>query len=692
MDSHRLDCVLPRLPTLSPGNVCRKQNGRYFHSGRHRPVSMHALHYGKCPVSSKNNISSSSTLVGGSIDADQYYSIDGKVGCSITRQLRSGSKLQIGRNGELQSETMRVKEWRHPSKKRDTIEDALRNFHQSPIDKTKNEMNKPACLIPLDWSEQVDQPDVKVLGISKPTTPPSRPDLCERHPVVYNKLIHGNAKPKIQIKLDKYCIRHRSRPKRNVDGTESLGQRITMITVDDLTRDQEEDNDAMTMADYQELLKRKLESVPADDGPAVDESGHPNLMQRLSPRVEDGMNREKSLSLSSLGRGSDAASDITVEKPPSPFLMSRDSQILPKERVPTAVPKSNSRTLVRHQRSAPAVAVRRHADTNASTSNPGMRPKSEMTRRTDRYPFSGRSRRVHSSTGGRYNFDQPATPRSAQSPRVKPGQFYRTGVPSINTVPREGEQEYIKISHQIPSPYHPLGHETPSAAMLDERDGEDRSSSPGSMKGSVSSLNVLRGVDENTHHTHEGEDCSCTEDAKRVMSAALSGISLPHEDHSLFISIPTARVSPGGASDIQSELNMMRSSQASVTRRSSLDDDEFDQYSEKDDLSEFDDLVEEEGDLQLEDSNQGNLEMAGSNDVNAEALQLPVNEDVIINREDGLLSEDGILSKKAERSISSPRGDGKRTVTFREDLLEPSAPTTTPLSTPRDSRELFSDS
>ncbi|PIK35324.1 hypothetical protein BSL78_27852 [Apostichopus japonicus] len=184
MDSHRLDCVLPRLPTLSPGNVCRKQNGRYFHSGRHRPVSMHALHYGKCPVSSKNNISSSSTLVGGSIDADQYYSIDGKVGCSITRQLRSGSKLQIGRNGELQSETMRVKEWRHPSKKRDTIEDALRNFHQSPIDKTKNEMNKPACLIPLDWSEQVDQPDVKVLGISKPTTPPSRPynthrNLCE---------------------------------------------------------------------------------------------------------------------------------------------------------------------------------------------------------------------------------------------------------------------------------------------------------------------------------------------------------------------------------------------------------------------------------------------------------------------------------------------------------------------------------
>ncbi|PIK32932.1 hypothetical protein BSL78_30257 [Apostichopus japonicus] len=176
------------------------------------------------------------------------------------------------------------------------------------------------------------------------------------------------------------------------------------------------------------------------------------------------------------------------------------------------------------------------------------------------------------------------------------------------------------------------------------------------------------------------------------MSAALSGISLPHEDHSLFISIPTARISPGGASDIQSELNMMRSSQASVTRRSSLDDDEFDQFSEKDDLSEFDDLVEEEGDLQLEDSNQGNLEMAGSNDVNAEALQLPVNEDVIINREDGLLSEDGILSKKAERGISPPRGDGKRTVTFREDLLEPSAPTTTPLSTPRDSRELFSDS
>lgn len=117
MDSHRLDCVLPRLPTLSPGNVCRKQNGRYFHSGRHRPVSVHALHYGKYPVSSKNNISSSSTLVGGSIDADQYYSIDGKVGCSVTQQLRSGSKLHIGRNGELQSETMRVKEWRHPSKK-----------------------------------------------------------------------------------------------------------------------------------------------------------------------------------------------------------------------------------------------------------------------------------------------------------------------------------------------------------------------------------------------------------------------------------------------------------------------------------------------------------------------------------------------------------------------------------------------
>ncbi|PIK32931.1 hypothetical protein BSL78_30256 [Apostichopus japonicus] len=151
--------------------------------------------------------------------------------------------------------------------------------------------------------------------------------------------------------------------------------------------------------------------------------------------------------------------------------MSRDSQILSKgEGSDCCAQEQFSNPVVRHQRSAPAMAVRRHADTNASTSNPGMRPKSEMTRRTDRYPFSGRSRRVHSSTGGRYNFDQPATPRSAQSPRVKPGQFYRTGVPSINTVPREGEQEYIKISHQIPSPYHPLGHETPSA-MLDEGDG-----------------------------------------------------------------------------------------------------------------------------------------------------------------------------------------------------------------------------
>ncbi|KAJ8040405.1 hypothetical protein HOLleu_14686 [Holothuria leucospilota] len=639
---------------------------------------------------------------GGMVDAftgeysDQYYNIDGKVGSTVARQLQSGTKLHIGRNGELQSESLRVKEWRRQSQKRESVEDALRNFHNTSRQEAEKVLNKPACLIPLDWSEQVAQPDVKILGISKPTTPPPREDLSERHPVVYNRLIPANAKPKVQIKLDKFCIRHRSKPKRNIDGTESLNQRITMITVDDLAKN-ENDNDAMTMDEYQELLRQKLESVPADEG-TVGES-HPDLMQRLSPRTEDDLNRDKSLSLSSLGKGSDV-SGTTVDKPPSLSFESRDNTSSPTDDVPASLP-SPSRRMVRNQRSAPAVAVRRSTSHGSSTTNPGIRPKSEMTRRADRKPLSGHSGRAQSSTSQRrYVFDLPPTPRSAQSPRVKRGQFHRSGVPSINSGPREGEQEYIKISHQIPSPYQATNREAP-VGISDVDDVDSRPSSPGSMRGSVSSLNVLGGGEENQHIHHE-ENCSCTQEAKRALSAALSGLSSSHTEHGPFINIPTARLSPAGTSDLPSEVDAIRSSRLSFTQRSQPEDDDSDQYSEKEDLSDIDDYPGtppledgvENGSLEnhdlLDDAGGINgLEKLADNDTIPS--QHPSKEEIIINREDGLQSQESLLPKKEERSISPSRPEGKRTVTFREDLLEPSAPTTTPFSTPRDSIELFSE-
>lgn len=127
MASPNHDCIVPQLPAVFGGHIRRTLRGRqYVHSGLERTMplvgrrfvhseerhgmSMPAIHYGK-------DLHFASYRAGEGSDPDQYYSIDGKVGSTVARQLRAGSKLHIGRNGELQSETLRVKKWRCSSKK-----------------------------------------------------------------------------------------------------------------------------------------------------------------------------------------------------------------------------------------------------------------------------------------------------------------------------------------------------------------------------------------------------------------------------------------------------------------------------------------------------------------------------------------------------------------------------------------------
>lgn len=62
-------------------------------------------------------------------------------------------------------------------------------------------------------------------------------DLSERHPVVFHPLMKDGSKPQRSINLGKYRINQQSRSKIGIDGAESLNNRITHVTIDQVMSD-----------------------------------------------------------------------------------------------------------------------------------------------------------------------------------------------------------------------------------------------------------------------------------------------------------------------------------------------------------------------------------------------------------------------------------------------------------------------
>ncbi|XP_041475090.1 uncharacterized protein LOC121423720 isoform X2 [Lytechinus variegatus] len=611
----------------------------------------------------------------GKVPKDEFYSIESRVGASVATQLKKGNKVRVGVNGTLQSDSLRVKKWKNdPDTTKDqTVEDIFREARArapSPVPfqkETEGKVRTRAAedLVPLSWTEQVAKPNVKVMELIEASTPPAKPDLSERHPVVFHPLMKDGSKPQRGIKLGKYRINQQSRSKIGIDGAQSLNNRITHVTIDQIDRADSEYRE-LTDADYENLLKEKLRSVSME-ADSEDNEEDDAILESVSPRrvAED---VREAASICSIGKESEA-SGLTVEKPASARPQgSTDiigvTQISSRAEKPYVRQVASAMPGMRQARSNDAQLTAPPRSMIRSAGSQRIQPPIDSTSQRLGARSAGSQRALSSASSRiKYSFDQKVTPRNAHSPRpnlARPGHLPRTKVSSISTGPQEGDAEYIKISQQILKPGDGQDRDVGMIAQIsDFTQGQfgNRDPSISSMDegGSVDSMNVHRGDphQEKAHYHEDGTKCTCSPEAKRVMSAALSAMSHVSADHSV-INIPTAPMTPTD-SDRNSLSDMDPLSSTSSFRRASLGEEDWKESS-------FD-----EG---------GQVAESGDHGPGVTEVSSPTpSKEIVINRHDGLDS----------LGITPPRSAGKkRTVKFSDEVDEPFVPYTSPISTPRD--------
>ncbi|XP_071799421.1 uncharacterized protein [Asterias amurensis] len=625
---------------------------------------------------------------GGVVDAftgernSEYYNIEGSIGANVATQLRIGNKIRVGVNGNVQSDSLRVRRWRKEVESSSNRAESVVSLDSmttcdSDLFRLSGQMGKPkkkmpTSIVPLCWDEQLQQTDVKVLEAKEKQSLAAKLDLSERHPVVFEKLIKDDARPKRGPKLETYRLSHRTKNKRNLDGTESLGNRITVITVDQI----DEDRESLNSMDYEEILQRSLdvEQSPEEEGSSSS--------LRFGEDLKRGSVVSSMLGEVLLSESEDTTTSGLLEKPVTP----RSS---PHQSYPNSDTGLTTQSINPKPRSIPL--------TSPVPSSPSI---------VSGRPWTGsqKSQRAQSSNSkGRYPFSPAPTPRNLNSPHpnlAKPGQLPRTGVSSINPGVQDGEHEYIKISQQIlpgSERANSRAENLAAIARVSERnvyeDSHDDSQSLGQNPSiasfdSVDSMNVEgdrggnRLPDDVT--TMNDPPCSCSPEAKRVMSAAISRVS---HSSSTFINIPTADMNTS-LSDLNSISDMDPMASYSSFRGSLSSE-----------LGEANDLTLEEGDMSpLKDSNDNHLSesnneqegLATVSSASSTSSKRQPHEDLgyVINQVDGLdlrNSDNEVL--EPERKPASAK-KSNRMVTFAEEL--PSVPNCTPESTPRDPTDIDS--
>lgn len=490
--------------------------------------------------------------------ADEYYNVDARCGVNIANQLIKGNRIQVGKNGILQSNSLKVNQWKNEHPYDSTVSSAYYSSTDS-----MGRKKPPVQIVPLSWEDQLSKPDVKVLGMKEKDAPPPKSDLCERRPVVYEKLVKADNLPQNRVpvrrqqSLDNYKIKQRTKNKRNIDGTKSLNNRITMISVDQVR----DDRDSMCSEDYEELLHRSLQTADIKDELDREEAGR-NEDGVLGSRDEDtdqfassmssgrlAMSPEEELMpsiighqrsnryqddgfrSSSQGRGSPSRqmsfvsevdfnvnSELPIQEESETPDNWRSQQLSP-----TSSPRQRSGGFPPRQLSARPAPSASSTVTSARTRTqqqvrpaPPKRAQSSPARRTSK---------------PHYQFDEAPTPRNLHSPRpnlVKAGQLQRSGVASISSNQDVGgDHEYIKISHQIRPGSH-LRNNRGHSALLGPPGGSDLSTSSHAGDNdpsdtvSVDSMDVNKGDHDHRTMDHDREECTCSPDVKRALSAALS--------------------------------------------------------------------------------------------------------------------------------------------------------------------------
>ncbi|XP_071953913.1 uncharacterized protein [Antedon mediterranea] len=549
-------------------------------------------------------------------DVDEYYNIEGQIGNLVANQVTKGNKVHVCINGELQSENMRIKARKGEESKgkpssQDSEAEVANKAPPSVIKKTE-----ASSRVPLSWEDQITCSSVKILEptVLQPTT--FKKDMTERYPVIFKKLTTEEKPRPDLMKPSSYRVRSRTKNRKNVNGIESLNNRITVITVD---QGNDDDVDSLASEDYQEILQRRLEASekPQDEKKELEKetcNAQSELKEKCSKEV---FQSKSSTSHCSIDRTSKETLVSITEKPLPPAASSTSSSLI---------------NLV------------------AQGSNPKL-----QTRPPSSSVIS--SKRVGSSKSNSVQEERQSHSASQRPQLSKPDQL-----PCSGSAMRDRGKEFVSISQQIRLPTGVLLKKQRSSPELkisspeihhdfsgDELDDVSigQLSHVNSM-GSLDSLIAANGNNDQSDHDHH--NCTCTVEAKMAVSAVLS--STPHQtvpSTIINVNLPTVQMS---VSDSMSDLYL-------CTSGVSFQDHSHHQIMEK---------------LNNE-MNKSEEHVASSKQLTDETNGSEV--DMIINQVDGLSISPEAFQSQQETQTFAKR---PRSVKFQDEVIvnTPNVPTNSP--------------
>lgn len=164
----------------------------------------------------------------------EYYNIEGGVGTRIAQQLQGGHKIRVGINGNVQTDELKVRKW---------IKESSYMSTQETDECHKENMADAGNMIPLSWDDQVQSTGAKVLTPRGPPLEQATINLSETRPVVFTKLLPGDSNQRNigtpGNKKEGFRVRQRTKAKPCVDGKERDTNRLTVVTIDSKSEEDE---------------------------------------------------------------------------------------------------------------------------------------------------------------------------------------------------------------------------------------------------------------------------------------------------------------------------------------------------------------------------------------------------------------------------------------------------------------------
>ncbi|ESO92541.1 hypothetical protein LOTGIDRAFT_162447 [Lottia gigantea] len=248
---------------------------------------------------------------------NEYYSIDGNVGNKVAATLKKGDKVRIGVNGVVHSNRIQriKKESIQPVSKEESELfggdiDAFNDIVLENFDDLMAPKKKKADSTPLNWTDQVAKTDVKVVESKGQVVSPRVVNLCESHPVVFERLVKSDERPKLARGNTESGFKVKHRLQKQPESSQSKYHHVKNIEIDSKSTKEDRDVDNMTLDDVlrNAIAHRNQYNVQSFNF-QKDKFNSPNTENRIKSAKVSENGRENRLSSSNSSK-SRAASDV----------------------------------------------------------------------------------------------------------------------------------------------------------------------------------------------------------------------------------------------------------------------------------------------------------------------------------------------------------------------------------------------